>query len=117
MEHSLLYYLQELKNHGLDDQATTFDQTKAVPFDLINQLSKEGFIQVGFPKEIGGDGTTFKDHLEIIRELSISFPALSSIFLTQSSFAVWPVYKFGTQQQKDKHLNFLINGDSWGPLL
>lgn len=112
--HSLKEYLHTLKENGLDEQAAIFDQSKKIPFELMADLSERGFIRAGFPAEIGGSGGDFEDHLELIQELSTSFPALSSIFLTQSSFAVWPIYHFGTEQQKKKYLESLFNGDTWG---
>ncbi|MHC5372847.1 acyl-CoA dehydrogenase family protein [Enterococcus sp. LJL120] len=114
MENSLMQYLQELKKNGLDEQATVFDRTNEFPLELMKDLSRQGFIRCGFPKEIGGDGTSFKDHLEVIQELSTSFPTLSSIFLTQSSFAVWPIYHFGTEEQKAAYLQPLLEGKIWG---
>ncbi|WP_086351127.1 acyl-CoA dehydrogenase family protein [Candidatus Enterococcus clewellii] len=114
MENSLMEYICFLKKNGLDAQASAFDQSKETPFDLIEDLSERGFIGVGFPTAIGGAGGNFEDHLALIQELSTSFPALSSIFLTQSSFAVWPLYRFGTESQKKTYLDQLIKGEIWG---
>ncbi|MHC5216881.1 acyl-CoA dehydrogenase family protein [Enterococcus sp. LJL128] len=116
MKNSLKEYIHLLKKNGLDAQADAFDQSKKVPLEIMKDLSKRGFIGVGFPTSIGGTGGSFEDHLALIQELSTSFPALSSIFLTQSNFAVWPLYRFGTESQKIAYLEQLIKGETWGSL-
>lgn len=114
VENSLKEYIHVLKKNGLETQAAAFDQSKEIPLEMMDDLSKKGLIGTGFPISIGGDGSSFEEHLTLIQELSTIFPALSSIFLTQSSFAVWPLYRFGTEKQKAAYLEQLIKGKLWG---
>lgn len=51
---------------------------------------------------------------ELIRIVSKKFASLASILLTQAFYAVMPLYRFGTEDQKKTYLEKLIDGRYYG---
>lgn len=94
--------------------ASEYDKTEAFPRENIQRLSNMGIFRIPFDKREGGLGGTLKDFLEIVRIVSKDCAATGSILLTHSSFGIWPIYQYGTEQQKQSYLPLLLSGECLG---
>lgn len=109
-----LAYVDWLSKGTLVQQAADFDQTSKFPEELVQELSKRGIFRIGIAKTYWGDGDEMQVFLEMIQKVSESFLALASILFTQSSFAIWPLLRFGTKEQREEYLVDFFNGERWG---
>ena len=94
--------------------ASEYDKTEAFPEEQLNQLSDMGVLRMAFDRLHGGLGGSFKNLLEVIRIVSRDCASTASILLTQTSMSLWPIYQYGTERQKQKHLPAMLSGETFG---
>ena len=91
------------------------DQEKVkYPAELIRHLAKHGLICTQIPKEYGGQGLTWED--DIIIQEEIGTLGYIAVCATEVTGCLVPhcIYKFGTEEQKQKYLPRLAKAEIFG---
>ena len=83
------------------------------PIHLVKQLGELGFLGSTL-SEYGGAGLSNVAYGLINQELERGDSGLRSFVSVQSSLVIYPIYAFGSEEQKEKYLPGLINGDLIG---
>lgn len=110
---SLINTVKEYSHSVLPEQAKHYDSVEEYPQELVDYFIKElDILRLLVSDEEGNVG--FKAFLEIIRLVSQNFAALGSILLTQGTYALWPVYRFGTKRQQELYMEAMITGELLG---
>ncbi|HOJ94982.1 MAG TPA: acyl-CoA dehydrogenase family protein, partial [Fervidobacterium nodosum] len=65
-------------------------------------------------KEIGGAGGDYLTYIIAVEELAKVCATTSIILSAHTSLCCWPIFNFGTQQQKEKYLRPLLKGEMIG---
>lgn len=110
---TLIDTVKEYSQTVLPEQAKHYDAVEEFPQELLDYFIKEHDI---FRLLIADteDDLGFKAFLEVIRLVSQNFAALGSILLTQGTYAIWPLYRFGTKRQQDAYIEAMVQGDKIG---
>ena len=80
--------------------ASENEKTKTFPRDIINEASEMGLMGVAFPEEYGGAGMDYVSYMLAIEEVSRACASTGVIISAHSSLACYPIYHFGTEEQK-----------------
>lgn len=83
------------------------------PVHLIKKLGELGFLGSTL-SEYGGAGLSNVAYGLINQELERGDSGLRSFVSVQSSLVIYPIYAFGSEEQKEKYLPGLISGDIVG---
>ena len=83
------------------------------PIHLVKQLGELGFLGSTL-SEYGGAGLSNVAYGLINQELERGDSGLRSFVSVQSSLVIYPIYTFGSKEQREKYLPKLINGDLIG---
>ncbi len=83
------------------------------PLHLVKQLGELGFLGSTLDS-YGGAGLSNIAYGLINQELERGDSGLRSFVSVQSSLVIYPIYSFGSEEQKKKYLPGLINGDLIG---
>ena len=86
---------------------------KEIP-DLMKKLGAIGALGPFIPEEYGGVGLDYMSYGLIMQELEFGDSAIRSAASVQSSLVMFPIYKFGSEEQKHRFLPRLANGDLIG---
>ncbi|MDY3520693.1 acyl-CoA dehydrogenase family protein [Riemerella anatipestifer] len=86
---------------------------KEIP-NLMQQLGKIGALGAYIPKEYGGAGLDQISYGIIMQELERGDSAVRSAASVQSSLVMYPIFEFGTEEQKRKFLPLLGAGEITG---
>ncbi len=86
------------------------DEKARIPQQLIDKLSENGFMGIFVPEEYGGSGMDYLDYSIIVEELSRGCASVGTMVSAQNSLAIWPILKYGTEEQKKKYLPKLASG-------
>ncbi len=79
------------------------DQDGTFPLNVMEKAHQEGFFTPLVPKEYGGQGLGVLDNCTIAEELAAGCMGIYvSIFV--STLALYPIIKFGTEEQKERFL-------------
>jgi butyryl-CoA dehydrogenase len=63
-----------------------------------------------YPEKEGGAGADYVSYVIAIEEISRACASTGIIVSAHTSLATWPVFKFGTEAQKDKYLHDMASG-------
>lgn len=88
---------------------------KAVfPRQLIRELGEIGAFGPFIPEEFGGAGMDYMAYGIIMQELERGDSGLRSMASVQTSLVMYPIFSFGSEEQKRKYLPKLASGEIIG---
>lgn len=94
--------------------AAEVDETERFPIENVELMAKAGFLGVPFPKEYGGAGGTDLEYAILVEELSKVCATTGVIVSAHTSLCCWPIFKFGSEEQKQRYLPDLLSGKKLG---
>ena len=83
----------------------TFDRT------IFNEMGEMGLLGVNLPEEYGAAGLNHVCYGLIAREVERVDSGYRSAMSVQSSLVMYPIYAYGSEQQKQKYLPKLVRGE------
>ncbi|MCA8922273.1 MAG: acyl-CoA dehydrogenase family protein [Planctomycetes bacterium] len=84
------------------------------PKQLAKQLGEMGYLGVTIPEEYGCAGLNYTGYGLIMQELERGDSGLRSFCSVQSSLCMFPIYTFGTEEQKRRYLPKMAAGEVIG---
>jgi glutaryl-CoA dehydrogenase len=84
------------------------------PKELIKQLGEIGALGPHIPTQYGGGGLDLISYGLIMQELERGDSGIRSFASVQSSLVMYPIWKYGSEEQKNKFLPLLATGDLVG---
>jgi butyryl-CoA dehydrogenase len=94
--------------------AKEVDETGRFPRDTIKKAAELGLTGVAIPENYGGAGMDHISYTIVIEEISRVCASTSVILSVQNSLYCDPVYRFGTEEQKQKFLIPFASGEKIG---
>jgi glutaryl-CoA dehydrogenase len=89
-------------------------QKAEFPKQLINGLADIGAFGPYIPEEYGGAGLDQISYGLIMQEIERGDSGVRSTASVQSSLVMYPIFKYGTEEQKKKYLPKLASGEMMG---
>ena len=105
---------REFAVNEIEPIAADTDATEQYPWDLVHKLQKYGLLGIQFPKELGGSGGDTICYTIAIEEASRFCGTTGCILSSHATLCAWPIFKYGTPEQKEKWLRPLISGQKMG---
>ena len=105
---------REFAVNEIEPIAADTDATEQYPWDLVHKLQKYGLLGIQFPKELGGSGGDTICYTIAIEEASRFCGTTGCILSSHATLCAWPIFKYGTPEQKEKWLRPLISGKKMG---
>ncbi|MEK4876290.1 acyl-CoA dehydrogenase [Bacillus sp. FSL W8-0102] len=90
------------------DEEERFDRT------LFEKMAELGLAGIPWPEEYGGIGSDYLAYCIAIEELSRVDASIGVTLSAHTSLAGWPIYKFGSEEQKQKYLRPMAEGRKIG---
>ncbi len=90
------------------------DRTKTLPLDVVAQMGDLGLFGLPFPEQYGGQGG---DYLALCLAIEALGRVDQSIAITLEagvSLGAMPIFRFGTEEQKQEYLPSLLAGKALG---
>lgn len=94
--------------------AADVDEEERFPEETVEQLGKLGMLGIPFPREYGGAGGTEWQYVSCVEELSKACATTGVIVSAHTSLCSWPIFNYGTEEQKQKYLAPLAKGEKLG---
>ncbi len=92
----------------------SYAQRAEFPKHLIKGLAEIGAFGPYIPTEYGGQGLDQITYGLIMQEIERGDSGIRSTASVQSSLVMYPIYKFGSEEQRRKYLPKLASGDMMG---
>jgi len=84
------------------------------PMEWVKVLGQQGYLGSFIPEEYGGAGTSYLSYGLVCQELERGDSGLRSFCSVQSSLVMFPIWKYGSEEQRQKWLPKLTAGDAIG---
>lgn len=91
-----------------------YAQKAAFPNQIIKGLGELGCFGPFIPQEYGGAGLDYISYGIMMQELERGDSGIRSTASVQGSLVMFPIYKFGSEEQKHKYLPKLATGEWMG---
>lgn len=106
--------VREFAESEIAPHVMEWDEAQHFPIELRPQLAELGLMGVIFPEEYGGAGMGYIEYATIIEELGRIDGSVALSVAAHNSLCSNHIYMFGTEEQKQKYLVPLAQGESFG---
>lgn len=106
--------LKEFAENEIAPISAEIDEKAEYPYETIAKLGELGVMGMPFPESYGGAGTDYLTYIMAIEEISKVDAAHGVIIQTHSALCCWPIFTYGTEEQKQKFLPDLLSGEKLG---
>ncbi len=94
--------------------AEELDRDKRFPYEIVEKLGKLGLMGIPYPEDLGGGGADNLSYALAIEELTRVDSSVAITVAAHTSLGTWPVYAFGSDEQKETWLPRLCSGERLG---
>ena len=94
--------------------AFLLDKENRFPEEAVKKMGEMGLMGLPYPKEYGGAGLDVISYAIAVEELSRVDGGTGVILSAHVSLGSWPIFAFGTEEQKQKYLVPLAKGEKLG---
>ncbi|MBQ6400920.1 MAG: acyl-CoA dehydrogenase [Firmicutes bacterium] len=94
--------------------AADIDAEHRFPEETVEKMAKYGLLGVPFPTEYGGAGGDHISYAITVEELSKKCASTGVICSAHTSLCCWPIFNWGTEEQRKKYLPDLLSGKKLG---
>lgn len=94
--------------------AAELDRTHRHPAEIVAKMGELGLMGVAIPDEYGGAGMDYVSYVLSMIEISKACGSCGVIMSVCNSLYCFPVYKYGTEEQKQKYLRPVAGGECLG---
>jgi glutaryl-CoA dehydrogenase len=84
------------------------------PIEIIQRMGELGFLGANFPEDVGGAGVSNVAYGLIMQELERGDSGLRSFTSVQGGLVMYPILKYGSEEQKELWLPKLAKGEAVG---
>ena len=92
------------------------DEEERFPSEIWAKLGPAGLLGIQYPKKYGGQGGDYLAYIIAIEEISKYCASVTSGIAAHSSLCTWPIFQFGTEEQKMRFLPELLSGRAIGAM-
>jgi alkylation response protein AidB-like acyl-CoA dehydrogenase len=102
--------VRDFATQQLEPLAAHIDETEEFPAESVKKMAELGLFGVGIDEEYGGSGGDSITLAIATEEIAHACAATSAVYLASLSLACYPIYKFGTEEQKQRWVRPLAQG-------
>ncbi|GAA2891345.1 acyl-CoA dehydrogenase family protein [Microbacterium esteraromaticum] len=111
-QRELASMVREFAEEVVAPQAYEADRTHTLNLDVVRQMGEMGLFGLPFSEEYGGQGGDYLALGLAIEGLARVDQSLAITLEAGVSLGAMPIYRFGTEEQKQEHLPSLLAGEA-----
>ncbi|MDE3840349.1 acyl-CoA dehydrogenase [Bacillus methanolicus] len=114
-EHEMIRKMvRDFANNEVAPTAAERDEEERFDREIFDKMAELGLTGIPWPEEYGGIGGDYLAYCIAVEELSRVCASTGVTLSAHTSLACWPIYKFGTEEQKQKYLRPMAQGEKIG---
>lgn len=114
-EHEMIRKMvRDFAKNEVAPTAAERDEEERFDRELFDQMAELGLTGIPWPEEYGGIGSDYLAYVIAIEELSRVCASTGVTLSAHTSLAGWPIFKLGTEEQKQKFLRPMAEGKKIG---
>ena len=88
-----------------------WDENETFPLDLLRTLGRLGYMGCIFPDDLGGAALDYLSYCLVVEEIARVDPSVALIVAAHTSLCANHLYRFGSDEQKQRYLPKLASGE------
>ncbi|HVF54465.1 MAG TPA: acyl-CoA dehydrogenase family protein [Actinomycetota bacterium] len=104
--------IRSFVDDAIRPHAEEWDASHELPMDAVKQMGELGLFGLPFPEEYGGSGSDFLTLCLAIEEIARIDSSLAITLEAAVGLGAMPIYRFGTEEQKQRWLPPLATGEA-----
>lgn len=114
-EHEMMRkMIREFAEKEIAPGAADRDEKEQFDRAIFDKMGEIGITGIPWPEEYGGEGADFLSYAITVEELSRVEAAAGTTLSAHVSLTSWPIYKYGSEEQKQKYLVPMARGKKMG---
>jgi len=113
-QESIRKVVRDFAEKSVAPTAAERDEKELFPRDIFDAMGELGFLGLPYPEEYGGAGSDFVSYAIAVEEISRVCASTGIGLSVHTSLCSWPIFKYGTEEQKQKFLRPLAEGTKLG---
>jgi len=109
----LIALTRDIADKVLDPIVDAHEKAETYPEGVFAQLGAAGLLSLPQPEKWGGGGQPYEVYLQVLEEIAARWLAVAE-GMSVHTLACYPVFAFGTEQQRKRHLADLVGGELLG---
>jgi butyryl-CoA dehydrogenase len=106
--------VSEFAEREIKPKAQIIDEKAEFPWDNIKKMGKLNLLGLPIPKDLGGAGVDTVSYILAVEEISKRCASTGVIMSVHTSVGTYPIYLFGTEEQKQEFVPPLASGERIG---
>ena len=106
--------VRDFAEKEVQPSAAERDETETFSREIFDKMGQLGLTGIPWPEEYGGAGSDYISYVIAVEELSRVDASTGTTLSAHISLASWPIFKYGTEEQKKKYLEPLALGEKLG---
>jgi alkylation response protein AidB-like acyl-CoA dehydrogenase len=103
--------VRDFATNEVKPTASKIDEEGKCPLDIIKKAANLGLFGLTISEEYGGCAGDYLSMAIAAEELCRASASIGTVFLASLSLACYPIYKFGSEEQKHKYVTPLARGE------
>ncbi|TCN24029.1 acyl-CoA dehydrogenase [Mesobacillus foraminis] len=114
-EHEMIRKMvRDFARNEVAPSAAERDENEEFDRGIFKKMAGLGLTGIPWPEEYGGIGSDYLAYCIAVEELSRVCASTGVTLSAHTSLAGWPIYKFGSEEQKQKYLKPMALGEKIG---
>ncbi|MEB4859384.1 acyl-CoA dehydrogenase [Priestia megaterium] len=114
-EHEMIRKMvRDFAKNEVAPTAAQRDEEERFDRGIFTQMADLGLTGIPWPEQYGGIGSDYLAYCIAVEELSRVCASTGVTLSAHTSLAGWPIYTFGTEEQKQKYLEPMATGEKIG---
>ncbi|MGR6922300.1 acyl-CoA dehydrogenase family protein [[Actinomadura] parvosata] len=105
----LIELTREIADKELARRVDEHERAETYPEGLFATLGAAGLLGLAYPEEYGGGGQPYEVYLQVLEELAMRWAAVA-VATSVHTLACFPVYAYGTDEQRARWLPDMLAG-------
>lgn len=113
-QESIRKMVRDFAEKSIAPTAAERDEKELFSREIFDQMGELGFLGLPYPEEYGGAGSDFLAYAIAVEEISRVCGSTGIGLSVHTSLCSWPIFNYGTEEQKQKYLTPLAEGVKLG---
>src|SRR5690625_4337705 len=106
--------VRDFAEREVEPTAAERDEEERFDREIFDKMAKLGLTGIPWPTKYGGIGSDYLSYVIAVEELSRVCASTGVTLSAHLSLASWPIYQYGTEEQKQTFLKRLATGEALG---
>ncbi|MGC9343588.1 MAG: acyl-CoA dehydrogenase family protein [Bacteroidales bacterium] len=103
--------VREFAENEIKPVARELDDAEEFSISLTKRMGELGLFGINLPKKYGGQEMDALSYIIAVEEIARVDGSQAATLAAHNSLGIYPIYKFGTEEQRQKYLPQLTTGD------